>query len=83
MFFNSYGINLRAPFLFNNRVGLALNFQDLITQEPVFLDSGSAEYRYNNTSFEILGLYAFNFHHRIELGITFFNEDYEYLFWSY
>lgn len=78
--FNSYGINLRAPFLFNNRIGLALNFQNLTTQEPVFLNNGSAEYRYNNTSFEVLGLYAFNFHHRIELGITFFNEDYEYLF---
>ncbi|AXT21098.1 outer membrane protein assembly factor [Flavobacteriaceae bacterium AU392] len=78
--FNSYGINLRAPFLFNNKIGLALNFQDLTTQEPVFLNNGSAEYRYNNTSFEVLGLYAFNFHHRIELGITLFNEDYEYLF---
>jgi len=78
--FNSYGINFRAPFVFNNKIGLALNFQDLTTQEPVFLDNGSAEYKYNNTSFEVLGLYAFNFHHRIEVGVTFFNEDYEYLF---
>lgn len=78
--FNSYGINFRAPFLFNNKVGLALNFQDLTTQEPVFLDNGNAEYKYNNTSFELLGLYTFDFHHRMELGVTFFNEDYEYLF---
>lgn len=78
--FDSYGINLRAPFLFNNKIGIALNFQSLTTQEPVFLDEGTADYKYNNTSFEILGLYAFNFKHRIETGVTIFNEDYEYLF---
>jgi outer membrane protein assembly factor BamA len=78
--FDSYGINLRAPFLFNNKIGLALNFQSLTTQEPVFLDEGTADYKYNNTSFEILGLYAFNFKHRIEAGVTIFNEDYQYLF---
>lgn len=78
--FDSYGINLRAPFLFNNKIGLALNFQSLTTQEPVFLDDGTADYKYNNTSFEILGLYAFNFKHRIEAGVTIFNEDYQYLF---
>ena len=78
--FDSFGVNVRAPFLFNNKVGVALNFQSLTTQEPVFLDEGTADYRYNNTSFEILGLYSFNFKHRIETGVTFFNEDYEYLF---
>ncbi len=78
--FDSYGINLRAPFLFNNKIGLALNFQSLTTQEPVFLQQGTADYRYNNTSYELLGLYAFNFKHRIELGINVFNEDYQYLF---
>lgn len=78
--FDSYGINLRAPFLFNNKIGVSFNFQSLTTQEPVFLDEGTADYKYNNTSFEILGLYSFNFKHRIETGVTFFNEDYEYLF---
>jgi outer membrane protein assembly factor BamA len=77
--YDSYGVNLRAPFLFNNALGIAFNFQDLTTQEPVFLEEGIADYKYNNTSFEILGLYAFNFKHRIELGVTFFNEDYSFL----
>jgi len=77
--FDSYGINLRAPFVFNNKIGLAINFQDLTTQEPVFLEEGTADYRYNNTSFEVLGLYSFDFKHRIELGASLFNEDYEYL----
>lgn len=77
--YDSYGVNLRAPFLFSKKVGIALNFQDLTTQEPVFLDEGVADYKYNNTSFEVLGLYAFNFKHRIELGVTFFNEDYSFV----
>jgi hypothetical protein len=77
--YDSYGINLRAPFLFNNKVGIAMNFQDLTTQEPVFLEEGVANYTYNNTSFEVLGLYAFNFKHRVEVGVSFFNEDYSFL----
>lgn len=78
--FDSYGVNLRAPFVFNNKIGVAINFQSLTTQEPVFLDQGTADYRYNNTSFEFLGLYSFNFKHRVELGVNIFNEDYQYLF---
>lgn len=78
--FDSFGINLRAPFVFNNKLGFAINFQSLTTQEPVFLEEGIADYKYNNTSFEILGLYAFNFRHRIETGVSIFTEDYEYLF---
>lgn len=77
--FDSFGINLRAPFVFNNKVGLAINFQSLTTQEPVFLDQGTADYKYNNTSLELLGLYSFNFRHRIEAGVNIFNEDYQYL----
>lgn len=78
--FNSFGINFRAPYLIRNKFGLAINYQDLTTQEPVFLETGTADYRYNNTSFEVLGLYEFNARHRIEAGVNFFNEDYQYLF---
>ena len=77
--FNSYGVNLRAPFLFNNKFGIALNAQRLTTQEPVFLEEGTADYKYSNTSFEVLGLYAINFKHRVEAGVNLFNEKYDYL----
>ncbi len=76
--YSSYGINFRAPYLFSNKLGLSTNFQSLTTQEPVFLDEGVAQYRYNNTSYELLGLYEFNFNHRIEAGANYFTEDYEY-----
>ena len=76
--YSSYGINFRAPFLFSRKFGLAVNHQDLTTQEPVFFDNTTADYKYRNTSYEILGLYQIDFHNRIEAGANYFSEDYEY-----
>ena len=76
--YNSYGINFRAPYLFSRQFGIALNHQNLTTQEPVFFNYTTADYKYNNTSYEILGLYQPNFTNRFELGINYFTEDYEY-----
>ena len=76
--FNSYGINFRAPYLFSRKLGIALNHQNLTTLEPVFLESGSANYKYNNTSYEVMGIYEFDFNHRIEIGVNFFTEGYNY-----
>ncbi|GGG36073.1 hypothetical protein GCM10011414_01750 [Croceivirga lutea] len=78
--FNSYGLNIRAPFLFSKKVGLALNYQDLTTQEPVFLENGTADYKYNNHAIELLGLYQINNKNQLELGFNIFIEDYQYLF---
>ncbi|MEO6346984.1 MAG: POTRA domain-containing protein [Aquaticitalea sp.] len=78
--YGSYGINFRAPYLFSRNFGLALNHQNLTTEEPVFFDNSTATYKYNNTSYEILGLYEFNFKNRIELGFNYFTEEYAYKF---
>ncbi|WP_238719042.1 POTRA domain-containing protein [Pelagihabitans pacificus] len=77
--FNSYGISIRAPYLFGNKWGLALNYNNFTTQEPVFFADDTADYRYNNEGFELLGLYELNFKNRIDLGGSLFTEDYEYL----
>lgn len=77
--FNSYGLSIRAPYLFSNKLGLAINYNDFTTQEPVFFDNTTADYRYNNVGFEALALYEFNFRHRAELGFSLFTEDYDYL----
>jgi len=74
----SYIANFRAPYIFSKRLGFALNYSNITMQEPVFLDNGIADYKYNNTSYELLALYQFNIQNRIELGINYFNEDYEY-----
>jgi len=47
--------------------------------EPVFLSAATADYRYNNTSYEVLGLYQIDFKNRVELGINYFTEDYRYI----
>ena len=78
--FNSYAINFRAPYLFSRKFGVAVNYQDFTTQEPVFFDNGTADYRYNNESIEALGLFQLNFNNRFEFGVNFFTEDYNYLF---
>ena len=76
--YSSYAINFRAPNLFGKQFGLALNHQDLTTQEPVFFDDTTANYKYNNESLEILGLYEINFNNKIEFGFNYFTEDYKY-----
>ncbi|MGB6154186.1 MAG: outer membrane protein assembly factor [Pricia sp.] len=78
--FHSYGVGLRAPYLFGPKLGLSVNYQNFTTQEPVFFDNTTADYRYNNRGLEVMGLYEFNFKNRIELGGSLFTEDYEYLF---
>ncbi len=77
--FESYAINFRAPFLFSRKLGLSVSYQDLTTLEPVFFNNSYADYKYNNESIEVLGLYRFNFKNRIELGATYFKEDYNYI----
>ena len=77
--FDSYSFQVRHPMLFGPKMGLAFNYQNLTTQEPVFLKSGTAQYRYNNESIEVLGLYQFNSLQRVEIGANIFTEDYQYL----
>jgi len=77
--YNSYGLSIKAPYLFTEKLGLAFNYNDFTTLEPVFFNNATADYRYNNKGFEALGLYQFNFHNRIELGFSLFTEDYQYI----
>lgn len=77
--FNSYGLSLRAPHLFGPKWGVAVAYNDFSTQEPVFFDNATANYKYGNKGIEVMGLHEFNFKNRIELGGSFFTEDYQYL----
>lgn len=77
--FNSYGIALRAPYLFSNKIGLSVTYNDFTTQEPVFFENTTADYRYKNHGVEVMGLYEFDFKNRIELGGSLFTEEYKYI----
>ncbi|MDF4203726.1 outer membrane protein assembly factor [Maribacter sp. SA7] len=77
--YSSFGLSVRAPYLFSSKLGLAVNYNDFTTLEPVFFQDDTADYKYSNTGFELLGLYEFNFKNRMELGFSFFTEDYQYV----
>ncbi|MFY9243350.1 MAG: POTRA domain-containing protein [Polaribacter sp.] len=77
--FDSYGINFRAPNLFSKKWGLALNHQNWKSEEPLYFGNQSANYLYNNISFEVLGLYQFNLKNEINFGVNVFSEKYQYL----
>ncbi|MFD0863560.1 POTRA domain-containing protein [Sungkyunkwania multivorans] len=77
--FDSYGVNFRAPYLFSNKWGLSVNHQNWTSQEPLFFNGGTAQYKYSNTSFETLALYEWNFKNNFQLGVNYFKETYDYL----
>uniref|UniRef100_UPI00404B89FA POTRA domain-containing protein n=2 Tax=Flavobacterium sp. TaxID=239 RepID=UPI00404B89FA len=77
--FNSFGFNFNAPQLFNPNYGLELNVQKWASKEPVNIGGEKANYKYANTSYEVLGVHQFNFKNRIKLGLNLFREQYEYI----
>ena len=77
--YNSYGINFRAPYLFSNKLGLEVHHQNWTSEEPLYFDAGSANYKYNNISFEVLGMYQLNFKNSFQLGVNFFRERYNFI----
>ncbi|WP_165748215.1 POTRA domain-containing protein [Cellulophaga sp. Z1A5H] len=77
--FSSYGLSVRAPYLFSNKLGLSISYTDFTTQEPVFFSEATADYKYNNKGVEVLGLYEINLKNTVEFGFSLFSEDYQYL----
>jgi len=77
--FHSFGINYSTPYFFSNKFGIESNFQSLSSREPIFIANNKSNYRYTNTSIEVLGRYQANFNNTIKLGITLFDEKYNYL----
>ena len=77
--FNSFGFNFRAPYLFTNKLGIALNYDNIVRKEPLFTDAGTANYRYSNRGLEALFLYEFNFNNNIQAGGSFFKEEYLFI----
>ena len=77
--FDTYAINFKAPNLFSNRWGLAVNHQNWKSEEPLYFGNTSANYLYQNNSFEVLALHQINFKNNITFGLNLFQEKYQYL----
>jgi outer membrane protein assembly factor BamA len=77
--FGSYGLSFKAPNLFSRKWGLAVNHQNWKSEEPLCFEDESANYLYNNISFEVLGLVQINLKNELSFGVNIFNEKYQYL----
>lgn len=77
--FDTYAVNFRAPNLFSKKWGLAVNHQNWKSEEPLYFGNQSANYVYNNISFELLALHQINLKNRIDFGVNLFKEKYQYL----
>lgn len=76
--YDSYRISFEAPYLFSKKFGLGLSYQNFTSLEPVFFTQGTVDYKYNNLSYEILGMYEINGKNRIRAGVNIFTETYDY-----
>ena len=77
--FDTHALNFKAPNLFSRNWGLAVNYQNWKSEEPLYFGQESANYLYNNISFEVLALHQINFKHQINFGVNLFKEKYQYL----
>lgn len=69
-------IYYRIPFL-TKKWGLAFNLLQWRSLEPLYFSQGSVQYEYDNLSVGITGIRNFGFRKRLELGASFFRENYK------
>lgn len=59
-------------------MGLAANVQQIHLREPLFFETTTVSYNYSLLSYELLGLQQLHRQHRIEYGINYFTESFNY-----
>jgi len=78
--FDSYGFYWEAPNLFTRKLGVGINYQSNVLQDPIFFEDGrDVNYKSTSSAFELRLMYEHNFKNRFEIGINVANEDYNYL----
>ena len=74
--FNSWGVFWEHPFLFSNKAGIGVNYQDLTTFEPVFFPGETTDYQFNAQTGEVQLLISADFKNEAEFGVAFLRETY-------
>jgi len=74
----SFGVNLFAPYLFSNKLGLAVNFQKWSSKEPFYYSADATNYIYKNTGAEAFLTYEHNFKNNFRLGVNLGKDQYDY-----
>tara|TARA_B100000809_G_scaffold237763_1_gene257864 strand:+ start:30770 stop:32044 length:1275 start_codon:yes stop_codon:yes gene_type:complete len=77
--YDSYRISFKAPYLFSKKFGFGVSYQNFTSLEPVFFDQGTVDFKYNNTSYEVLAMYEINGKNRFSTGVNIFTENYQYI----
>ncbi len=77
--FHSFSLNYKDPFLFNPTTGIAVSFQNLVSLEPLFFNTGWANYKYRNTSISTVFFKRLTQQHKLELGVNLFQEKYNFV----
>lgn len=78
--FDSYGAFWEAPYLFTNKLGIGVNYQNNVLREPVFFDNNNTvNYRFDNQTAEVYALYELDFHNNFQLGARYSDQKYSYL----
>ena len=74
--FDSFSVFWENPFLFSDKIGFGVNYQDITRLEPVFFEEGEKDYRFNSRMIEGKFLFNFDFNNEAELGLVFVDENY-------
>ncbi len=77
--FNSFGLRYVSPFFFSSKYGLEAFVQTLNSREPIFFSGQTSDYKFNNTSLEVSGIYRKDYKNNFKLGLGAFAETYTYL----
>lgn len=76
--FDSFGAFWEAPNLFSRKWGLGVNYQNNVSQEPIFLDDREdINYKFDSKAFQASLMFEPNFNNRFELGVNVSRETYD------
>lgn len=78
--FDSYGAFWEAAYLFTNKLGIGINYQNNVLREPIFFeDDNTVNYRFDSRTAEVYALYELDFHNNFQLGVRYANQEFDFL----
>lgn len=78
--FDSYGAFWEAPYLFTNKLGIGVNYQNNVLREPIFFpNDNTVNYTFTNRTAEVYALYEHDFHNNFQLGLRYADQDFDYI----
>lgn len=73
---NNFSTYYRIPYIKGSPWGASMSFTRFASVEPLYFEEQTVFYEYRNTSGGLSGIFEIGNAHTVELGVTFFVEDY-------